>query len=664
MIMIRLPILCRRSVRLLPIMAILAVTTPGPGPEAGPIGVPDDWSHRHVVFSNPGTAAEAVRNGTYTQWVRTVTDPRYLLQQQKRAASARAGVAPSLTSSEPAAQALTEQTEPAEDAAPQADFSVQQMKRGTSAQGEALNSGQNKLPIPPRRRVRPHMLQTDWSEDLGSGAALGLSVYPAKFSFSLNTAKCDSDPTPDYVVYNTSLAGAPGPGGQASIVAYDNLYSGCSGAAPMVYWAYDTNGGTISTSVILSYADGGKQLAFVQSTGGVASLVVLKWKVNHADTVVNPEVLANTAPGSYRACTAPCMTAIAFSNSANDTGSAPFFDYQPGHDLLYVGDDAGALHKFTGVFAGTPAEAPSPWPVSVSAHANALASPVLDSNTGDVLVGDYQGISEPNCGLGCGFLYRVSASTGTVVQSGRLDFNAGIVDAPLLDLTAGMVYLFVGADSNVNSAASPCGAFQSCSGVIQLSAGFLAGATGTEETLELGNDGMYAGTFDNAYFTSANHASPTGHLYVLGHTGGDIKLYQIPVNSNVMGAPVTGPVISTNFTNGFTSRAMPVTEIFNGVHDFIFTSALLFGAPAACAPASFANGCVMGFDVSSGVISGATTPTGATSEAGGVSGIIIDNFASVPAGTSNIYYTTLADQPCPTSGGSGGCAIQISQSSP
>jgi hypothetical protein len=72
----------------------------------------------------------------------------------------------------------------------------------------------------------------------------------------------------------------------------------------------------------------------------------------------------------------------------------------------------------------------------------------------------------------------------------------------------------------------------------------------------------------------------------------------------------------------------------------------------------------MGFDVTSGTITPSTTPTGATTEAGGSSGIVIDTASTGLAGTSNIYYTPLADQPCPTSATTGGCAIQISQSSP
>ena len=47
--------------------------------------------------------------------------------------------------------------------------------------------------------------------------------------------------------------------------------------------------------------------------------------------------------------------------------------------------------------------------------------------------------------------------------------------------------------------------------------------------------------------------------------------------------------------------------------------------------------------------------------AGGTSGIIIDNTLNgTLAGTSQVYFTTLSDQVCGTSG-TGGCAVQASQ---
>ena len=59
-----------------------------------------------------------------------------------------------------------------------------------------------------------------------------------------------------------------------------------------------------------------------------------------------------------------------------------------------------------------------------------------------------------------------------------------------------------------------------------------------------------------------------------------------------------------------------------------------------------------------------TLATASAAAAGGTSGIIMDNI--VPSGTlagaSQVYYSTQANQTCTTSGGTGGCAVQASQS--
>jgi hypothetical protein len=63
-----------------------------------------------------------------------------------------------------------------------------------------------------------------------------------------------------------------------------------------------------------------------------------------------------------------------------------------------------------------------------------------------------------------------------------------------------------------------------------------------------------------------------------------------------------------------------------------------------------------------GAMSAAANST-ATAEAGGASGIIIDNIVN-GTGASQIYFSTLSNGTCATSGGTGGCAIQASQSAP
>jgi hypothetical protein len=56
-------------------------------------------------------------------------------------------------------------------------------------------------------------------------------------------------------------------------------------------------------------------------------------------------------------------------------------------------------------------------------------------------------------------------------------------------------------------------------------------------------------------------------------------------------------------------------------------------------------------------------PNSALESAGGTSGIIIDNFVETLPGASQVYFSTLGNQTCTTSGTTGGCAVQASQSS-
>ena len=44
----------------------------------------DDWSHHRLVFSNPDTREDAVKNGKLEEWNRITNDPRYQLQHGRR----------------------------------------------------------------------------------------------------------------------------------------------------------------------------------------------------------------------------------------------------------------------------------------------------------------------------------------------------------------------------------------------------------------------------------------------------------------------------------------------------------------------------------------------------------------------------------------------------
>ncbi len=437
-----------------------------------------------------------------------------------------------------------------------------------------------------------------------------------------------------------NLAGGTGTAGQPTIAAFNRIYSSCARtpaqAVPATFWSYNTgNAAFTETSPVLSLD--GKQVAFVQRTGAVASLVLLKW--SSGGTVGAPTAPARVAAGLYRACTAPCMTVIAFSGNRNDTDSSPYVDYT--NDSLYVGDSRGALHKFTGVFNGTPAEAGRPWPVAVSTG-NRLSSPVYDSASNLVFVGSTSGMTTG------GQLHAVNATSGALVSSGRLARNSssGVRDAPIVDSTAQRVYAFVGSDRSGTSAGcsrAPCAA------VYQFPTAFTRGSVGTKVQVGRGVASttlrfLYAGSFDNGYYTSATPASPSGNLYVCGSLASAAArptLWRIPIAGDVMGSPVAGPSLV-----GANANCSPVTEFMNGANDYIYASVTAGGNKTGCRGA-----CVYMYNLTGLTWGAAAAAAAGLAAPGGTGGIVIDNLSPTP-GASQVYYSTLA---------SPGNAIQASQ---
>jgi hypothetical protein len=672
-----------------------------------------DWSHHHVIFSRPGTAEQAAR---------LEKDPRYLQQRYRNEVPPMAPM-----------------VEPRDDIALE------------------LPIGSHSSPA-----VNSKKLNGDWQENLGSGASVGAANYPAKYSFKATTAFCGGATQPDFVVYYTGLAGASN---QATVVAYDNLYSGCTGTVPSTYWAYNTGtGAQVLTSP--AFSRDGKQVTFVQTDGGFGFLVLLKWAASTTESVSSPRTLTAVGNGAYRGCTAPCMTTIALKDGngveTDDTTSSIFADISD--DIGWVGGANGWLHKITGIFLGTPAEVTGgPFPLQVNpGNVTVLSDPVHDYVSGNVFVGD-----------GGGFLYRVDANSAAVTISGQIDFGVGIVQGPILDPSHGLVYVFASSDGSAS-----CNGGADCTGVFQLSTSFVSGDTGSE--VEVGNstvfgtatpNPLYIGAFDNAY---ENSTDATGDLYVCGNTGGPPTLYQVKILAGAL--PVNGSSISGLTPAADSPPCSPVTDVYTpnpsgGATEQLFVSVQGHGEASSCGGA----GCIMNFldspwqantaytvgqeifssrlhievAVTAGTsgatmptwtnsagafkndggvrwldqgvllatqpawvashnytantdrildgngnievstthgISGSTTPvwnttpggttadgpviwtnagstgTFALSAAGGTSGIIIDNTVGTLAGASQVYFSTLSDQSCATSGTTGGCAVQASQS--
>ena len=462
-----------------------------------------------------------------------------------------------------------------------------------------------------------------------TGANTTLASSTGRFTWTANT-----------------LAGGSGTAGQPTIVAFNRLYkTTCETAStplPATFWSYNTGNGAIADSSPVLSLDGA-QVAFVQRTAGVASLVLLKWSNTvSVGTVGAPTTPTNTTLAGYRACTAPCMTVIALSGSPDNSNSSPYYVY--GDDILFVGDDNGSLHKFTGVFGGTPAEVTAAgWPVAVS-PGNILSSPVYDFGSGKVFVGSTAGAATG------GRLHAVN-SDGTFVSSGQLATasSSGVRDAPIVDSTAQRVYAFVATDVSGTTAGicttSPCAA------VYQFPTAFAGSSTGTKVQVGRGSVSttgrfLYAGTFDDAYYNSPTPASPAGHLYVCGNQANTARrptLWQIPIGGNAMSNAVLGPtLVSAN------ADCSAITEVMNNGNDYIYASVTASGNDTGCTGA-----CIYMFNLTGltwGTVAVATAGFVAT---GGTSGIIIDNISST-TGASQIYYSTLGN-------GTTGNAVQASQ---
>jgi hypothetical protein len=615
------------------------------GQTASKHGVPEDWTHHHIVFSAPGTLEDARRHGKQEHWRKINDSPRYQMQQQKKAKW-------------------------------------------------------------PNRGAYRKVLKRDWSMNLGLGAKVSAGQYPAKYSFDANTATCS-----DWVAYPTSIPGVSG--GQANIVAYSNLYdTTCTGTVPSVAWAYYSGTGSTLSSPVVSLD--GTKVAYVENpASGPAVLRILAWHTGEgtpAAAVAPDKRYTNTTAGAGTnkawnttncPTTGSCMISIAFNGGGQDAISSPFYVYD-GSDTLYVGDASGKLHKFTGVFNGTPAEVVTTgvWPITVST--NILTSPLYDGGaSGNIFVADSGG-----------FLYSYKASTAAhQMTSSKLTYGAlAIADGPIVDSTTEKVYVWVGDDANTSTSIG-CDNATGCSGVFQFAATNTTvptGATvcnatsttawptgsncGEESVFGSGNPAIpndYDGAFDHIYEvgtgTTGNIWTCTEHTPASGTAGPRLSYTPLQTNGGIVPTTantilgISQPAIS-NLTNANGAGCSPVTEVWGsagGTDDYIFLSVTASGSLTTTdSTASCRGACLYNFVVATGgtatTAGTRTLPTTAEAgitAAGGSSGIIIDNLLTA-TGESQIYYTPLANANCAgngTAGSSGtgvGCAVQTSQTTP
>ena len=571
----------------------LTVLTSGKPGADGRMGLVDDWTHHHVIFSNPGTMTEAIAQGRYEQWHRTVNDPRYVMQWMKH-----------------------------------------------------NHSPLPRFQDPFRNSAAPHR---DWAFSLGNGT-VAENMFPAKFGFSLTaTPTCALD----YVAYGLNVAGTTG--GQANLVALNNLYSGsgtpfCSGhATPTVYWAYNVSfaAGTVSTSPALSM-DGSKVI-FIENVASGSYLHVLVWNSSDGGTVGASKAPTNRLAAGDGVSSCPggspqpsCLVSIKL-NTTTITNSSPFYDYF--NDIAYVGDDSGVLYKVTPVLgSGTPAVTK----LTVAAGTE-LTGPVYDQSSGFVFVGSTNGA-----------LYAVTATTFAAV-AGTLQigdtscgggFNNKLTDPPTVDITNGWVYQYITANHTPVTGieqASTAGPFTTTN--------FVETGEGDSGCNSAVSFPTHSPAFDNNYFYGT---VTSGHIWVCGRAPGGIsaaELWEIPTTGakgSIAGVTAVANVTQINEVDH--AQCSPMTEILNGATDFLF-----FGEGVATGFTPFGSlyGYVIGGGATATAIAGSplTYPTAP----GGTSAIVIDNVSS-DVQASSIYFTTQATSATVCGATTAYCAIKLTQS--
>lgn len=613
----------------------LSLVAPSSGQQAAAgsraaVGLPVDWSSRHVLHSNAVTleSNQAARQ-----------DPRLLYNWLLR----------------------------------------NRPQPGTAAAGSAPTSAMGKKSTP---------MQVDWNFPLGAGT-VPFSMFPAKFSFdagsgSLTAANCAND----FLVYALNVAGSAS---QPNLVRFNNIYAGTGGfcgASPTVLTAYTINtldaGGTTSLNGVLrtspSLSLDGAKVAFIETvtgntqacpglaTNSTCSIFhVLTWGTTGNNGSFNSagNVYSAMAPGGVT--NNAVITTLTYSTSTN-TNSSPWIDYSAsGGDRAYFGDDSGKLYRTTCVFfCVTAPQIDTGWPITVAAGVK-LGPPVMDAVSRKIFIGGSDGnlylvdlslCPGVNCTLAGGGIKSLAVGSANVF--------GGVVDGPLVDSGFGIVFAAAG-DNGGGS-----GRF------IETSTSF-----GFTDAFTMGNSAffnIFAGTPDDAYFQNVpgTTITPTGNIFSCGQLGGSGQpdLYWAPFTNPNAGTntplSVTNPPrLNTAAAKNVNIRGnpgigcTPLTEFKNGTTDRLFFSQSSLPSKKCTSTSPANEGCLFMYNITTPTAGNLNSPTATAVENAGTSGIIIDN-ASPTAQASSIYFANQGTATCTTGTGLSAapsfCAIKLTQS--
>lgn len=593
------------------------------------IGVPQDWSQNHIVFTRDGLAKHPEL---------IYREPRVLQQAMQR--------------------------------------------------WQVPNFGAFEGAEPHPVFVNKSGVSRDWSEPLAG--RLGANMFPAKFSFYVDT---EPDCLNDFVVFGLAVPGVTGGAANLvafnNLYVNDGGTGICPGTAPNVLFAYNittATGGRISLSPILSLD--GKKIGFVESVPGTVDTItatsitanVLTVTASNSNLTVGEQVRIQgtaesflngqivtvaslTGPGpTYTGFTASfthadyanasdvgtvsppgqaifhvltwtagegtlsgaavptSMTSLTFSPLYNSTRSSPWIDY--GADIVYLGADSGQVFKITSVFNGTPTLPGGIWPVTINAPSYRLTAPVLDSGLHVLMVGSASGN-----------LYQIDTTSGAVLTlavGATASTTPGIVAAPIVDVTNGTTFVV---SANTGSSAALVEVKTTTMKAHSTALIGVGSSTGTALRL-------YEPAFSHDYFTDPNLTTSFVTLCGTG-TGADTSPWQYAFGFTGDTMSET-PKFTRQLSTSTTDRCSGWTEFFNpNVGAAPGTDFFFFGLTQDCTTklgGTSTTGCLVALGTD-----GVSTTTTTAPVVGGPSGIVIDNYYSdiTNPGTSSIYLTSL-----------------------
>lgn len=208
----------------------------------------------------------------------------------------------------------------------------------------------------PRGRLRKH-IRVDWAMSLGPTGGIPIAQSPAKYSFSINGYSCANDfavytisaapsaTQANIVAFNNLYTGTLSsscPFGPQTPPTTDYTQ-------PTFMWSYQAGSAASNLSPALSLD--GTKVVFIENSNP-ALFDVLTWVAGQGTDATHPAV-----PGSGGSALVQVnyttAAAAGCSASAGNSNSSPYVDYT--NDVAYIGADNGKLYKITGVFNGTPA---------------------------------------------------------------------------------------------------------------------------------------------------------------------------------------------------------------------------------------------------------------------------------------------------------------------